>query len=91
MYIMYYLKNEFLNRDVINSIVAFYPKDIYFRSYASCLMYDSIADYNIYRHYVFNIPFADFIHHTHYPLSFSSSLSYQLYLKPLDELYEFEN
>ena len=57
---MHYIKNEFLNKDILNLIVSFYPRDLNFRSETSYIMYDSIADYNIHKHFLYNIPFADY-------------------------------
>jgi len=87
---MYYLTNYFLNMDIINNIVAFYPNDKYFRSETSYIMYDIIADYNIYKHFFYNIPFSDYFYHCNSPNSYSLS-SYKLYFKLIDVPYEFES
>ena len=87
---MYYFKSAFLNRDIINRIVAFYPNDKYFRSEISYLMYDIITDYNIPRHFFYNIPFSDYFYHCKIPNSYSLE-SYKLSFKPIDVPYEFES
>ena len=101
---MKYLKQDFLNIDIINLIDSYYPKDLNFRSETSYVMYDSIADYNIHKHFVMNISFSDYFFHCTYPLQWSGTrglnkptgqltymASYELYWKPINKLYEFEN
>ena len=102
---MKYLKKDFfLNTDIINLIDSFYPKDKDFRSETSYVMYDIIADYNIHKHFVMNISFSDYFFHCTYPLKWSGTrcstkptgqliymASYELYWKPINKQYEFEN
>ena len=92
---MHYIKNGFLNEDIINRIVSFYPRDLNFRSETSYIMYDSIADYHIHKHFLYNIPFADYFFHCSYPIKYTSQKtyesSYNIYWKHLSVPYEFKS
>ena len=92
---MHYIKHGFLNEDILNRIVSFYPRDQDFRSETSYIMYDSIADYNIHKHFLYNIPFADYFYHMKFPLQWTSQATYatsfHLYWKRPSEPYELES